>query len=114
MSNVTLSLAVMLLTYYAQLMCGIDVLLTFIAQGLGLNPPTFFVTRDQSGDRHTGNKIVVKEAGPSQWPCGLRLELSSLARTLGSCVRIPLKVWMYVCVLSVFVLSCVGGGLATS
>jgi hypothetical protein len=36
---------------------------------------------------------------------GLRHELSSLARTLGSWVRIPLKAWMSVCVYSVFVLS---------
>jgi hypothetical protein len=37
----------------------------------------------------------------------LRHELSSLARTLGSWVRIPLKTWMCVCIFSVFVLSCV-------
>jgi hypothetical protein len=49
----------------------------------------------------------------SQWPSGRSYELSSLARTLGSWVRIPLKVWMYVCVYSVFVLPCVGSGLAT-
>jgi hypothetical protein len=47
----------------------------------------------------------------SQWPRGLRHEPSSLARTLGSCVRIPLKVRMSICVYSVFVL---GSGLATS
>jgi hypothetical protein len=46
----------------------------------------------------------------SQWPRGLRHELSSLTRTLGSWVRIPLKVWMSVCVYSVFVL---GSDLAT-
>jgi hypothetical protein len=40
----------------------------------------------------------------SQWPRGLTHELSSLARTLGSCVQIPLKAWMSVCVYSVFVL----------
>jgi hypothetical protein len=34
----------------------------------------------------------------SQWPRGLRRELSSPARTLGSCVRIPLKKCMSVCV----------------
>jgi hypothetical protein len=45
---------------------------------------------------------------PSQWPHGLRHELSSLARTLGSWVRIPLKVRMFICVYSV----CVGNGLA--
>jgi hypothetical protein len=39
----------------------------------------------------------------------LRHELSSLARTLGSWVPIPLKAWMSVCVYSVFVL---GRGLA--
>jgi hypothetical protein len=38
----------------------------------------------------------------SRWPRDL-----TLARTLGSCVRIPLKAWMFVCVYSVFVLSCV-------
>jgi hypothetical protein len=43
----------------------------------------------------------------SQWPRGLRHELSSLSRTLGSWVRTPLKAWMSVCVYSVFVLSCV-------
>jgi hypothetical protein len=34
----------------------------------------------------------------SQWPRGLRHELSSLARTLRSRVRIPLNAWMSVCV----------------
>jgi hypothetical protein len=41
----------------------------------------------------------------SQWPSCLRLSL--LAQTLGSWVRIPLEVWMLVCVYSVFVLFCV-------
>jgi hypothetical protein len=43
----------------------------------------------------------------SQWPCGLSHELSSLVRTLGSWVGIPLKAGMFVCVYSVFLLSCV-------
>jgi hypothetical protein len=43
----------------------------------------------------------------SQWPRCLWLEMSSLARTLGSLVRIPLKVLMSVCVYSVFVLGSV-------
>jgi hypothetical protein len=43
----------------------------------------------------------------SQWARGLRHGLSSLARKLGSWVRIALKTWMSVCVYSVFVLSCV-------
>jgi hypothetical protein len=49
----------------------------------------------------------------SQWPRGLRHEMSSPAWTLGSWVRIPLESWMFVCVCFVFVLSCVGSGLAT-
>jgi hypothetical protein len=40
-------------------------------------------------------------------PCGLRHELSSLARKLGSWVRIPLSASMSVCVSSAFVFSCV-------
>jgi hypothetical protein len=38
------------------------------------------------------------------WPRGLRHELSSHARTLGSWARIPLEAWMSGCVYSVFVL----------
>jgi hypothetical protein len=45
--------------------------------------------------------------GRSQWPRCLRHELLSLARKLGSWVRIPLMAWMSVCVYSVFMLSCV-------
>jgi hypothetical protein len=55
----------------------------------------------------------VYEYRRSQWPRGLRHELSSLARTLGSWVRIPLKRWTFVRVYSVFVLLCVGSSLAT-
>jgi hypothetical protein len=40
----------------------------------------------------------------SQWPRGLRHELSSPAQTLGSWVWIPLEAWMCVCAYSVFVL----------
>jgi hypothetical protein len=39
--------------------------------------------------------------------------MPSPARTLGSWVRIPLEAWMFFCVYSVFVLSCVSSGLAT-
>jgi hypothetical protein len=49
----------------------------------------------------------------SQWLRGLRHELSSLARTLGSWVRIPLQAWMSVCVYSVCVVLHVGSRLAT-
>jgi hypothetical protein len=40
----------------------------------------------------------------SQWPCSLRHELSSPTPTLRSWVRIPLEVWMFVCVLCAFIL----------
>jgi hypothetical protein len=41
-------------------------------------------------------------------PRALRHELFSLARTPGSCVRIPLEVWMSVlCAFILFVLFCV-------
>jgi hypothetical protein len=40
-------------------------------------------------------------------------EISSPARTLGSWVPIPFKAWMSVRISSVFVLSCVGSGVAT-
>jgi hypothetical protein len=40
-------------------------------------------------------------------------EMSSPTPTLGSWVRIPFKAWMFVCVYSVLVLSCVGSNLAT-
>jgi hypothetical protein len=47
----------------------------------------------------------------SQWPLGLRQELPSLPRTVGSWVRIPLKAWISVCIYSVFVLgSCLATG----
>jgi hypothetical protein len=43
----------------------------------------------------------------SQWPRGLRHELSSPAQILGSWVRIPLGAWISVCVYPMIVLSCV-------
>jgi hypothetical protein len=49
----------------------------------------------------------------SLWPRGLRHELSSPARTLGSWVRIPLEPWMPVCVYSVCAVLCGGRGLVT-
>jgi hypothetical protein len=52
-------------------------------------------------------RVTIIFQGRSQWPLGLRNELSSLARTLGSRVRIPLKAWISVCVYSMFVLFCV-------
>jgi hypothetical protein len=43
----------------------------------------------------------IQEKGRAQWPRGPRHELSSLARTLESWVRIPHKAWMLVCDYSV-------------
>jgi hypothetical protein len=53
------------------------------------------------------NSLLVTQLGRSQWPRGLRHELSSPARTLRLWVRIPLEAWMSVCVYYVFVLFCV-------
>jgi hypothetical protein len=53
----------------------------------------------------------------SQQPRGLRHELSSLTRALGSWVQIPLKAWMFVVCMRLFcvcVVLCLGSGLATS
>jgi hypothetical protein len=47
----------------------------------------------------------------SQRPRSIRYELSSLARTLGSWVRIPLEAWISVCVHCVYVVLCVVSGL---
>jgi hypothetical protein len=49
----------------------------------------------------------------SRWPRDLRHELSSLARIVGSWVRIPLKARMSVCFYSVCVVLSVGSDLAT-
>jgi hypothetical protein len=54
------------------------------------------------------------KSGRSQWTRGLRHELSSLARTLGSGLPTPLKAWMSLSVYSLFVFfMCLGSGLAT-
>jgi uncharacterized membrane protein YjgN (DUF898 family) len=60
--------------------------------------------------------LVTYEEGRSQWPCSLRHELFSLALTLGSWVRFPLRKWMFgVCMrlFCVCVVLYVGSGLAT-
>jgi hypothetical protein len=51
--------------------------------------------------------------GQSQRPRGLVHEMTSPSQTVGSWVRVTLVAWMSVRVSSVFVLSCVGSGLAT-
>jgi hypothetical protein len=53
------------------------------------------------------NQYRIGLRGRSRWPRGLRHELSSPARTLGSWVRTPLEEWMFACVYSMFALSCV-------
>jgi hypothetical protein len=54
------------------------------------------------------------EKGLSQWLSGVRHELSSLSRTLGSWVRIRLTAWMScVRLFRVCVVLYVGNGLAT-
>jgi hypothetical protein len=58
--------------------------------------------------------ILLEDYCRSQWPRCLRHELYSPARTLGSWVPIPLEAWMFLYIYSVFVLSCVGSGLATA
>jgi hypothetical protein len=47
--------------------------------------------------RHVNDFQVVNNYLSICWPRGLKHKLSSLAQTLGSCVRIPLKTWMSVC-----------------
>jgi hypothetical protein len=50
----------------------------------------------------------------SQWPRGLRHEMSSPAQTLGSWVQTPLEARVSECFYSVFMLSCICTGLVTS
>jgi hypothetical protein len=42
--------------------------------------------------------ISLSDINRSEWPRGLRQEMSSPAQTLGLWVRIPLEAWMFVCV----------------
>jgi hypothetical protein len=58
--------------------------------------------------------LLATQLGRSQWPRGIRHEPSSLARTLGSRVRIPRRD-MDVCMhlFGVCVVLSVGSGLAT-
>jgi hypothetical protein len=64
----------------------------------------FYVSYVESSD-YTRTTIMTDHSR-SEWPRGLRHEPSSLARTLGSWVRIPLEAWMPVYIYSVFVLFC--------
>jgi hypothetical protein len=63
------------------------------------------------------NLIMLYRDMPAIEPSGLRHVLSSLARTLGSLVRIPLRAWMFgvcMCLFCICVFLCLGRGLATS
>jgi hypothetical protein len=46
--------------------------------------------------------FTVQQFSRSQWSSDLKHKLSSLAKTLRSCVWIPLAAWMFVCVNCVF------------
>jgi hypothetical protein len=61
------------------------------------------MTKETIKSRIFNNTTPKEEKNRSQWPRGIRHELSSLARTLGTWVGIPLKAWMSVCIYSVFV-----------
>jgi hypothetical protein len=54
--------------------------------------------------RELGVFLAILVAGRSEWPRDLRHELSTLARTLGSWVQIPLEEWMSACLYSVSVM----------
>jgi hypothetical protein len=68
---------------------------------------------ETSVDFHRNTRRYIAE-GRSQWSRGQRHEPSSPASTLESWVRIPLVVWMSMCVYSVCAVLCVGSGLATA
>jgi hypothetical protein len=59
--------------------------------------------KDIEEDGRNINLVLKSMASRSQLPRGLRHELSSLASTLGSWVRITLKTWMSVCMFILFV-----------
>jgi hypothetical protein len=68
------------------------------------HPPLQYVSATRSSE------IIRSGAGHSS----LWHELSSVARKLGSWVRIPHKAWMFdVCIFCVYVVLCLGRGLAT-
>jgi hypothetical protein len=71
--------------------------------GMHAGPDLLVEPVSQKGISHNLIRSTYRHHCRSQWTRDLRLELSSLAWTLGSWVRIPLKAWMFVCVYSVFV-----------
>jgi hypothetical protein len=81
---------------------------TFLGHVLILSPHYLLCVSSGSFPKNFLTRVVYAflfPESPSQWLRGLKHELSSLARILGSWVRIPLKPWMSVFVYSVFVLS---------
>jgi hypothetical protein len=82
-----------------------------------------FISIKKNADPWSGNELlhVLKTYTlilcRSHQPRDLRHELSSLARTLGSWVRMALKAWMFgvcMCLFCVCVVLCLGRGFATS
>jgi hypothetical protein len=84
----------------------LDLRLT-LHRALQWNSKCHFSTRDSMF------YLTLHDIGRSQWPRGLRHEMSSPARTLQSWVWIPLKASICISVSSVFVLPRVGSGLAS-
>jgi hypothetical protein len=107
------------------MMLGHVLLLDFLWEGnvgvTGLSPGFNMATSASAYGLHVRmsrefrlcSVFIIFTTSRPQWPSDLRHELSSLARTLGSWVPIPLKAWMSVCVYSVCVVLCVSSGLAT-
>jgi hypothetical protein len=50
-------------------------------------------------DGRQDKDILMLNYSQSQWPRGLRHEMSSPARTLGSWFRVPLEAWLYAFIL---------------
>jgi hypothetical protein len=67
---------------------------------------------NNQGNRGSSFFIKYIHKGRSQWPRGPRHEMSSPAQTLGSWVRIPFETQKSLRISSMFVLPCVGSGLA--
>jgi hypothetical protein len=74
---------------------------------LSVNASTLYsaLKNDLTTPQNYQIKISFSQHCRSQWSRGLRPALSSIARTLGSWVRIPLKAWMFVCA-SILCLCC--------
>jgi hypothetical protein len=70
-------------------------------------------TRMSERGRNTTPLVRMRRRYRSQWSRGQRHEMSSTAKAPVSWAWTPLEEWASVCMHSVFVLPCEGGGLAT-